>query len=79
MVLPAADSFYVCCLDFWELFRGYINARAPRGMGCWLLVVQGSDCTLLIVMHKEEIKEIRFGDLYLSLLSFFLFYAVIGL
>lgn len=32
----------VCRLEFWELFRGYINARVPRGrVGCWFIAV---DC-----------------------------------
>lgn len=29
--MPAVDSFCVCCLEFWTLFSGYINARALRG------------------------------------------------
>jgi hypothetical protein len=40
MVLPVAHSF---CLEFWGLFRGNINVRAPASSptavsapGCWI-------------------------------------------
>jgi hypothetical protein len=39
-------------LEFWELFRGYVNARAPRSF-------RRVGCSLLIVMLKEERKEER--------------------
>ena len=44
-------------MEFWELFRGYINARALR-------VRVGY--TLMVVVVEEEIqrKEIRFRDLF---------------
>lgn len=61
MVLQAADSFWD--LEFWELFREYINARVPIGRvgGC------SSGYGLLVVALKEETKAIRFKDLSLSL------------
>ena len=40
------------CLEFWGLFRGYINARALRGgVSCWLsLVVVGCHWLLLVAV-----------------------------
>lgn len=43
-------------MEFWEVFRGHINARAPIG-GQWLLVMQGG-WLLLVVMLKEETAEV---------------------
>jgi hypothetical protein len=49
-------------VEFWELLRKYINARALAGRVRWMLYL------LLSVMLKEETKEkIRFRDLSLSL------------
>lgn len=43
-------------MKFWELFRGYINARALKGrVGSWWLF-KGVGCSLLIVVVKEETK-----------------------
>jgi hypothetical protein len=46
-------------LEFWELFRGYINARAQgSGVGgSWSF--RGVGFSLLVAMLKEEIKEER--------------------
>jgi hypothetical protein len=41
-------------LEFWELFREYINARAPRGgVGGWWLVRE----LVVVVVLKEETRE----------------------
>lgn len=33
-------SEIVCCLEFWGLFRSFLNARARRdSVGCWLVAV----------------------------------------
>ena len=74
MVLPAAESFCDCVtLEFWQLFRGYINARALRG---------GDGCGLFVVELKEEIKGKQLDSgiflIPLSPLSLFLFYLVTG-
>jgi hypothetical protein len=47
-------------LEFWELFRGDVNARTPRGKveGCWSFRKVG--CSILVV--KEETKGIRSRD-----------------
>jgi hypothetical protein len=44
-------------LEFWELFRKYINVRALRGRvgGCWLF--RGIGCGLLVVVLKEETRK----------------------
>jgi hypothetical protein len=43
-------------LEFWALFKGYINARARRGeVGCWLRYVKKS-CT------KKKQEELRYPD-----------------
>jgi hypothetical protein len=34
VILPAADSFYDC--GILGTLQRYINARAMRGLGCWL-------------------------------------------
>jgi hypothetical protein len=51
-------------LEFWEIFRGCVNGRAPLGGvgGCW--VFKGVGCSLLIIMLKEETKGNR---LYLEI------------
>ena len=50
-------SSIVWCLEFWELFRGYINARALSGVagGCWWFSWVG--CGMLVVVLKEETKR----------------------
>lgn len=52
----------VCRLEFWELFRGYINARASV-----------SNCA-----QRRNKKEIRLTDPYLFLPLSFLAYLVMG-
>jgi hypothetical protein len=53
-------------LEFWELFRGYINTRA--------LICRVDGCGLLIVVLKEENNRFReFRDLSLSLSPLFFF------
>ena len=46
------------CLGFWELFRGYINARAPERPGQWLLCwsFRKVSCYLLVAVVTEETK-----------------------
>ena len=68
----------------WELFRGYINARAPRGgvgMGdCWSF--REFHCALLVAAVKEETKGKKLDSgiflIPLSPLSLFLSYLVFG-
>lgn len=48
-------SMTVWHLGFWEPFRGYINARAPRSeVSCWSFREVGFG--LLVVVLKEETK-----------------------
>ena len=66
-------------MEFWELFRGYINARALSGVagGCWWFSWVG--CGMLVVVLKEETKRkfsistsvvpISWGDVKVNILD----------
>jgi hypothetical protein len=65
-------------LEFWELSKGHINARAPIGRvgGWWLFREVG--CSLLVAMVKEDTKGKKLGPgiLIVPPLSLFLSYLV---
>jgi hypothetical protein len=46
-------------LEFWTLFRGYINARAPIGGHCWLF-------RRVSFVLKKKTRRKKFRDLFLS-------------
>lgn len=68
-------------MEFWELFRGCINARTPKdGVGGWRLLGR-IVCGLSIVMLKKETRRKKLDlriSISLSPLYFFLAYLVIG-
>jgi hypothetical protein len=53
-------SSVVWHLEFWELFRGYINARAPEVEACWLVVAVIPGCSLMrssrVKIKQEEMR-----------------------
>jgi hypothetical protein len=51
-------------MEFWELFREFLNARAFKDEvdGWQSFIVIG--CSLLVAMLKRETKGIRFKDLH---------------
>jgi hypothetical protein len=55
VILPAEDSLH---LEFWELFRGYVNARAPREGADWM----AGCCWSLSSSHvqRDRVEEIRY-------------------
>jgi hypothetical protein len=78
--LPAALAEVWFCqlqivyLEFWELFRGHIKAKALRESWLGLVVIQGA-CLGFVsswAQERNKRKETRFTDLYISL-SFYPF------
>jgi hypothetical protein len=66
-------------LIFQELFRGYINVRAPRGEWGWgCRTLRDIVYSLLVVVVKEETKGKKFYSGISSPLSLFLSCLVLG-
>jgi hypothetical protein len=56
-------------MEFWQLFRGDINARALKNgvVSCWSFIEVG--CGLLVAMVEEETKEKKLDSTVPLLLS----------
>jgi hypothetical protein len=67
---PALAEVWFCQLqivsvivEFWELFRGYINARTLiGGIGSWLFEGVGFDLLVVLLKEATRRKKIRFRD-----------------